>query len=78
MQIAIGSKDHTTLVAMVQAANLENVLVNAGPLTVFTDQCSIRRPASRHSGRLVETRKQIETGDHHQVPCFLAITRATY
>ena len=35
LQVAIGSKDHTTLVAAVQAASLENVLVNAGPLTVF-------------------------------------------
>lgn len=35
LQIAIGSPDHTTLVAAVQAASLENVLVNAGPLTVF-------------------------------------------
>jgi len=35
LQIAISSPDHTTLVAAVQAAQLENVLVNAGPLTVF-------------------------------------------
>ena len=35
MQIAIGSKDHTTLVAAVQAAQVENALVNVGPLTVF-------------------------------------------
>ena len=35
LQIAIGSKDHTTLVAAVQAASLENALVNAGPLMVF-------------------------------------------
>jgi uncharacterized surface protein with fasciclin (FAS1) repeats len=35
LQIAIGSPDHTTLVAAVQAAGLEDVLVNAGPLTVF-------------------------------------------
>ena len=35
LQIALGSPDHTTLVAAVQAAELENVLVNAGPLTVF-------------------------------------------
>ena len=33
--IAIGSPDHSTLVAGVQAAELEDVLVNAGPLTVF-------------------------------------------
>jgi len=35
LQVAIGSKDHTTLVAAVQAAEIEHVLVNAGPLTVF-------------------------------------------
>ncbi|MEH6535765.1 MAG: fasciclin domain-containing protein [Psychroserpens sp.] len=35
LDIAIGSKDHSTLVAAVQAAQLENVLVNAGPLMVF-------------------------------------------
>lgn len=35
LQIAIGSPDHTTLVAAVEAAGLENALVNAGPLMVF-------------------------------------------
>lgn len=35
LQIAIKSPDHTTLVAAVQAAGLENALVNAGPLMVF-------------------------------------------
>lgn len=35
LQVAIGSADHSTLVAAVQAADLENVLVNAGPLMVF-------------------------------------------
>lgn len=35
LQVAIGSKDHSTLVAAVQAAKIEHVLVNAGPLTVF-------------------------------------------
>lgn len=35
LQTAIGSADHTTLVAAVQAAQIEHVLVNAGPLTVF-------------------------------------------
>ncbi|MCP4122661.1 MAG: fasciclin domain-containing protein [Bacteroidetes bacterium] len=35
LQIALGSADHTTLVAAVQAAELENALVNAGPLMVF-------------------------------------------
>lgn len=35
LQVAIGSPDHTTLVAAVQAAQIEHILVNAGPLTVF-------------------------------------------
>ena len=35
LQIALGSADHSTLVAAVQAAELENVLVNQGPITVF-------------------------------------------
>lgn len=35
LQVAITSEDHTTLVAAVQAAEIEHVLVNAGPLTVF-------------------------------------------
>ncbi len=35
LQIAVKSADHSTLVAAVQAADLENALVNAGPLMVF-------------------------------------------
>lgn len=35
LQIAINSPDHQTLVAAVQAAQVENALVNVGPLTVF-------------------------------------------
>ncbi len=35
VQIAAGSKDHTTLVAAVKAANLVDVLSNTGPFTVF-------------------------------------------
>lgn len=35
VQIAVGSKDHTTLVKAVQAADLVNSLSNAGPFTVF-------------------------------------------
>lgn len=35
LRLAMESKDHTTLVAAVQAAEVENALVNVGPLTVF-------------------------------------------
>ncbi len=47
LQIAIGSADHTTLVAAVQAASLENALVNAGPLMVFapTNDAFAKLPA---------------------------------
>lgn len=35
LRLAINSPDHTTLVAAVQAAEMENSMVNVGPLTVF-------------------------------------------
>jgi uncharacterized surface protein with fasciclin (FAS1) repeats len=35
VKIAVGSKDHTTLVAALKAADLVNSLANAGPFTVF-------------------------------------------
>ncbi len=35
LQIAVGSKDHSTLVAACKAAGIADVLVNPGPLTVF-------------------------------------------
>jgi uncharacterized surface protein with fasciclin (FAS1) repeats len=35
LQLAMQSEDHTTLVSAVQAASVENALVNVGPLTVF-------------------------------------------
>ncbi|MDX1545134.1 MAG: fasciclin domain-containing protein, partial [Christiangramia sp.] len=46
LDIAIQSKDHKTLVAAVQAAELENALVNAGPLMVFapTDEAFAALP----------------------------------
>lgn len=35
LQVAVSSEPHSTLVAAVAAAQIEHVLVNAGPLTVF-------------------------------------------
>lgn len=35
VQVAVGSKDHSTLVTAVKAAELVDVLSNAGPFTVF-------------------------------------------
>ncbi|MCX6312110.1 MAG: fasciclin domain-containing protein [Bacteroidetes bacterium] len=47
VQIAVGSKDHTTLVAAVKAAELVDVLSNAGPFTVFapTNDAFAKLPA---------------------------------
>jgi uncharacterized surface protein with fasciclin (FAS1) repeats len=47
LRVAAGSKDHTTLVAAVKAAGLENTLANAGPFTVFapTDGAFGKLPA---------------------------------
>lgn len=46
VQIALGSKDHTTLVAAVKAAELVDVLSNAGPFTVYapTDAAFAKLP----------------------------------
>jgi len=54
LNIAIGSPDHTTLVAAVQAADLENALVNAGPLMVFapTNEAFDALPEGTVSGLL--------------------------
>src|SRR5215204_3573539 len=35
VKVAVGSKDHTTLVAAIKQADLVNALSNAGPFTVF-------------------------------------------
>lgn len=35
VKVAVGSKDHSTLVTALQAADLVNSLANAGPFTVF-------------------------------------------
>ncbi|TGL67665.1 fasciclin domain-containing protein [Leptospira levettii] len=47
LKIAIGSKDHTTLVAAVQAAGLVDSLANQGPFTVFapTNDAFAKLPA---------------------------------
>lgn len=54
VQIAAGSKDHTTLVAAVKAADLVNALSNAGPFTVFapTNEAFAALPAGTVDGLL--------------------------
>ncbi len=58
VQVAIGSKDHTTLVAAVKAGGLVDVLSNAGPFTVFapTNAAFEKLPAGTVDG-LAKARK---------------------
>ena len=59
VQIAIGSKDHTTLVAAVKAAELVDALSNAGPFTVFapTNAAFDKLPAGTVDGLLKPEKK---------------------
>lgn len=54
VQIAIDSKDHTTLVAAVKATDLVDVLANPGPFTVFapTDAAFAKLPKGTVEGLL--------------------------
>lgn len=59
VQVAVGSKDHTTLVAAVKAAELVDALSNAGPFTVFapTNAAFEKLPAGTVEGLLVPEKK---------------------
>ena len=59
VQVAIGSKDHTTLVAAVKAASLVDALSNAGPFTVFapTNEAFDKLPAGTVDGLLKPEKK---------------------
>lgn len=54
VQVAVGSKDHTTLVTAVKAAELVDALSNAGPFTVFapTNAAFDKLPAGTVEGLL--------------------------
>lgn len=60
VQVAISSKDHTTLVAAVKAAELVDVLSNAGPFTVFapTNAAFDKLPAGTVEGLLKPDQKE--------------------
>ena len=60
VKVAIGSKDHTTLVAAVQAADLVNALSNNGPFTVFapTNAAFDALPAGTVEGLLKPEKKE--------------------
>jgi len=59
VQIAVGSKDHSTLVTAIKAAALVDVLSNAGPFTVFapTNAAFDKLPAGTVEGLLKPDKK---------------------
>lgn len=60
VKVASGSKDHTTLVAAVKAADLVNALSNTGPFTVFapTNAAFDKLPAGTVEGLLKDDKKE--------------------
>ncbi len=60
VQVAIGSKDHSTLVTAVKAADLVDALSNAGPFTVFapTNAAFDKLPAGTVEGLLKADKKE--------------------
>lgn len=63
VQVAVQSKDHTTLVAAVKAAGLVDALSNAGPFTVFapTNAAFDKLPAGTVEGLLKPDKKEALT-----------------
>lgn len=59
VQVAVGSKDHTTLVAAVKAGGLVDAISNAGPFTVFapTNAAFEKLPAGTVEGLLKPEKK---------------------
>ena len=59
VKVAVGSPDHTTLVAALKAAEYVDVLANAGPFTVFapTNDAFSKLPAGTVEGLLKPEKK---------------------
>jgi uncharacterized surface protein with fasciclin (FAS1) repeats len=77
VQVAVGSKDHTTLVAAVKAASLVDALSNAGPFTVFapTNAAFDKLPAGTVDG-LLKPEKLDALTDILQYHVFVGVLKA--
>ncbi|MFN8253774.1 MAG: fasciclin domain-containing protein [Ferruginibacter sp.] len=60
VKVAVGSKDHTTLVAALKQADLVTALANAGPFTVFapTNDAFNKLPAGTVDGLMKDDKKE--------------------
>lgn len=77
VQVAAGSKDHSTLVAAVKAAGLVDALSNAGPFTVFapTNAAFDKLPAGTVKG-LLEPEKKDALTDILQYHVYVGVLKA--
>ncbi len=77
VQIAVSSKDHTTLVTAVKTAELVDVLSNAGPFTVFapTNDAFNKLPAGTVEG-LLKPEKRDALTDILQYHVFVGVIKA--
>jgi uncharacterized surface protein with fasciclin (FAS1) repeats len=76
VQVAVGSADHTTLVTAIKAAELVDVLSNAGPFTVFapTNAGFNALPAGTVEG-LLEPEKKNDLADILQYHVFVGVLK---
>ncbi|CAN5293828.1 hypothetical protein BH09BAC5_BH09BAC5_09850 [soil metagenome] len=76
VQVAIGSKDHTTLVTAIKAADLVDVLSNVGPFTVFapTNDAFNKLPAGTVDG-LLKPEKKDDLADILQYHVFVGVIK---
>lgn len=60
VKVAVSSKDHTTLVAALQHADLVTALTNAGPFTVFapTNEAFVKLPAGTVDELMKDSKKE--------------------
>ena len=77
VQVAVGSKDHSTLVTAVKAAELVDALSNAGPFTVFapTNAAFDKLPAGTVDG-LLKAEKKDELTDILQYHVSIGVFKA--
>ncbi|MBA4259247.1 MAG: fasciclin [Chitinophaga sp.] len=79
VQVAIGSKDHSTLVAAVKAAELVDALSNAGPFTVFapTNAAFEKLPAGTVD-ELLKPEKKADLKNILEYHTYVGVLKAEY
>lgn len=79
VQVAVGSKDHSTLVAAVKAASLVDALSNAGPFTVFapTNAAFEKLPAGTVDG-LLKPEKKADLKNILEYHTYVGVLKAEY